>query len=168
MDKRLMKFLHKAGASVLFLGYFPMASGTVGSAAAILFVIAVKRYFPLVLAPESVPFYWVVMVGGVGLSIALSSRALENFGSSDPPQVVVDEFIGQLITFFMVPITWRVLILGFLLFRFYDIVKPFPVHAMEELEDGVGVTMDDVVAGIYANITLAAILFGYHAVRAAL
>jgi phosphatidylglycerophosphatase A len=168
MDKRLVRFLHKAGASVLFLGYFPVASGTVGSAAAILFVLAIKHYFPLVLAPESVTVYWMAMVGGVGVSIALSSRATENFGSTDPHQVVVDEFIGQLITFFMLPITWRVLVLGFLLFRFYDIIKPFPVHTMEELEGGVGVTMDDVIAGIYANVTLALILFSYNMVRAAL
>ena len=61
----------------------------------------------------------------------------------------------------MIPISLKTLLLGFLLFRFYDIVKPFPVYQMQELEEGVGVTMDDVVAGVLANVSLMIILAVY-------
>jgi phosphatidylglycerophosphatase A len=64
-----------------------------------------------------------------------------------------------------VPITLRTLIAGFFLFRFFDIVKIFPIYYMEELDDGVGVTMDDMAAGIYANVSLFVLLITYHAIK---
>ena len=70
-----------------------------------------------------------------------------------------------MITFLLVPITLRALIAGFILFRFFDIVKPFPIYHMEELEGGVGVTMDDVAAGILANASLLVLLIIYHAIK---
>jgi phosphatidylglycerophosphatase A len=82
--------------------------------------------------------------------------------------VIIDECAGQFLTFLFVPLTLNTLVLGFLLFRFFDIVKPFPIYKMEELEGGVGITMDDVVAGIFANLSLLAIVAGYHIVKAAL
>lgn len=166
MEKKTAAFLQKAGASVLGLGYFPIASGTVGSAAAIAVIVALHHYVPVLFAPESAPLFWLVTVAGVAASMGLSSRAVDNFGSEDPSPIVIDEFVGQWITFLMVPVTWRTLLLGFLLFRFFDIVKPYPVYALEEAEGGVGITMDDVVAGICANICLVGALAAYHAVRA--
>jgi phosphatidylglycerophosphatase A len=168
MHTKVATWLHKAGASVLFVGYIPFASGTMGSAVAIGAIWVANHYVPVLFAPESLPVLWVVMVAAAGLSIGLAQRAKELFGRDDPPQVVCDEFAGQLITFFMIPITLRTLLLGFVLFRFFDIIKPYPVHTMEELEGGVGITMDDVMAGIYANLCLMATLFVYHAVKAAL
>ena len=72
---------------------------------------------------------------------------------------------GQVITFFMSPISIKTLLIGFLLFRFFDIVKPFPIGTMQELDGGVGVTMDDVLAGVFANISLFLILGGYQLIR---
>jgi phosphatidylglycerophosphatase A len=161
-------WFRKAGASVLFLGYIPFASGTFGSAAAIGFVWLMHRYLPVLFAPESAALYWMALIGLTGVSFALSGKAREDFGSDDPSKVVVDEFVGQLFAFFLVPITARTLVLGFLLFRFFDIVKPFPVFHMEELEGGVGITMDDVAGGVLSNICLLLILAVYHFVRGAL
>lgn len=158
-------WLHRAGASCLFLGYFPFASGTVGSAAAVGVVWYLHRRIPVLFAPESLMLYWLAIVALTVIGFAVCSRALELFGREDPPQIVFDEFIGQVITFFMVPITIRTLVLGFLLFRFFDIIKPYPVHVMEDLDDGIGVTMDDVAAGVWANVCLLLIVAGYHAVR---
>jgi len=168
MHRTILTWLHKAGASVLFAGYCPVASGTVGSAVAVGCVWLANRHAPVLFAPESAPILWVLLIVATGVSIALSSRAKELFGHDDPPQVVVDEFVGQMITFFMIPITLRTLLLGFVLFRFFDIIKPYPVHQMEELEGGVGITMDDVLAGVYANVSLAVVLFVYHGLKAAL
>lgn len=166
MTKAMTTFLHKAGASVLFTGYFPFASGTIGSAVAIGTIWLLHRQLPLLFAPESAPIYWLAMLAGTAVSFALCAKASENFGNEDPSQIVFDEFVGQWITFFMIPITWRTLALGFLLFRFFDVVKPFPVYRMEEIEGGVGVTLDDVFAGILANVSLAAVLFLFDAVNA--
>jgi phosphatidylglycerophosphatase A len=88
------------------------------------------------------------------------------FGDDDPSPVIIDEVAGQLVTFFMVPLTLKTLIAGFLLFRFYDIVKPWFVNNLQELEEGVGITLDDVAAGVLANITLVLLLLGYNWVRA--
>jgi phosphatidylglycerophosphatase A len=65
----------------------------------------------------------------------------------------------------MVPISLRTLILGFVLFRFFDIVKPYPVNDMQQLDDNIGITMDDVLAGVYANCSLLLILYGYDLVK---
>lgn len=161
-------FARRAGASVLGIGYIPFASGTFGSAAAIGAIWLLHTYVPALFEPESVVVYWVVLAGMTALSFRLCNRAKEDFGREDPPQVVFDEFVGQFITFLMVPITVRTLILGFLLFRFFDIIKPYPVHHFEELEGGVGITMDDVMAGVYANLCLLTTLAIYHALRGAL
>ena len=168
MSSPVSAWLRKAAASVLFTGYCPVASGTAGSAVAIVLVWVVNRYAPVVFAPESAMLYWLFLVALTAGSLVVCSKALQDFKGEDPRQIVLDEFVGQLIVFFMVPITLRTLGLGFLLFRFFDIVKPFPVHNMEEIEGGVGVVMDDVMAGVCANVCLLLVLVGYHSVHGAL
>jgi phosphatidylglycerophosphatase A len=165
MKNTPVNWLKKIISSLFFLGYFPVASGTVGSAVAVGAIVFLQWKWPHLLSSGVDHYYWVAMSAITLFAIIVSAGAREMFGADDPKQVIIDEFAGQVITFFMIPLTWRTLLLGFLLFRFFDIVKPFPVHKMEELEGGVGITMDDVVAGVYANITLMAILWGYHGVR---
>jgi phosphatidylglycerophosphatase A len=150
------------------VGYIPFASGTFGSAVAIGLVWLLHRYLPVLFEPESAMLYWLLLLAATAASLGLTSRAQEDFGSQDPSRIVVDEFVGQLFAFFMVPISARTLVLGFLLFRFFDIVKPYPVCTMEDLDGGTGITMDDVAAGIYANVCLIAVLVAYHFVRGAI
>ncbi len=159
------RWLRKAGASVFFLGYVP-ASGTACSAVvtALLWLLHEKTH--LFQAPGQPVLYWLACMIVIAVSFFLASGSLELFGKEDSGKIVIDEVAGQLITFIFVPITVRILIAGFFLFRFFDIVKPFPVYYMEELEDGVGVTMDDVAAGIYANVSLLVLLMAYHVVKA--
>jgi phosphatidylglycerophosphatase A len=159
------RWLRKAGASVFFLGYLP-ASGTFCSAATagLLWYLQVRTHL---LQPSGASvFYWLACLAVIAVSFVLASGSCELFGKEDSGRIVIDEVAGQLITFMFVPITLRALIAGFFLFRFFDIVKPFPVYLMEELDDGVGVTMDDVAAGIYANISLIVTLMAYHAIKA--
>jgi phosphatidylglycerophosphatase A len=64
-----------------------------------------------------------------------------------------------------IPLSIKTLVLGFFLFRFFDIIKPYPVHTMESLDGGLGIVMDDVAAGVLTNVSLLVILFGYHFVK---
>ncbi|MFZ1701222.1 MAG: phosphatidylglycerophosphatase A [Pyrinomonadaceae bacterium] len=165
------------------VGYIPGAPGTYGSALGVgiymVVVFGVRetiRYFsmfsmpvlpflaefPTTLLPVQVTA-WIyvaiaVLLGGFCLlGIAASNRSIPLLGNEDPSQAVVDEVMGQLITFCFVPfvIGWPVILAGFLLFRLFDIWKPYPIRAMEVLPGGLGICADDIVAGVYAGICLA-------------
>lgn len=158
-------WIRKIVGSLFFIGYLP-ASGTVASGLTVAFLWYVTNYkIGPFQAPLEASSYWLIALAAVGCSFYFSSGGRAIYGKEDARQIVIDEVAGQLITFLFVPLTLRTLIAGFFLFRFFDIVKPFPVHNMEAIEDGVGVTMDDVVAGVLANISLLLILAGYHAVK---
>ena len=159
----LVRWIRKTGASFFFIGYLP-GSGTFASA-----VVVVLLWFlsgNRVLSSGGPAAYWLMTIAVVACSFYFSNRSRELFGREDSGRIVIDEVAGQLVTFCMVPLSLRTLVAGFLLFRFFDIVKPFPVYRMESLDDGVGVTMDDVAAGVLANVSLLIILFVYHAIRA--
>lgn len=148
----------------MFLGYLP-ASGTFASAATVAGLwFCQPKLTSLHITTGSMKF-WLLAMAMIGISIVLSSRSRELFGKEDSGKIVIDEVAGQFITFLFIPLTIRTLVLGFVLFRFFDIIKPWPVYKMEELDDGIGVTMDDVAAGILANISLSIILFAYYAVK---
>lgn len=157
-----IRLLRKTGASLFFIGYLP-ASGTIASAAVVVLLWLMSRNG--VLSPGGPVAYWFLTLAVVACSFFFSNRSRELFGREDSARIVIDEAAGQLITFCLVPLSVRTLVVGFLLFRFFDIVKPFPVYRMESLDDGVGVTMDDVAAGVLANVSLLIILFAYHAVK---
>ena len=78
---------------------------------------------------------------------------------SDPSEVVIDEVAGFLLTMFLLPLSWLTLGLGFILFRVFDILKPYPIKQAEKLRGGLGIVMDDLVAGIYAHLCVRLILF---------
>lgn len=93
------------------------------------------------------------------LGVWAAGRATELLGNLDPPQAVVDEVIGQLITFLFVPfgIGWPLVLAGFLLFRLFDIWKPYPIDYLQVLPGGIGVCADDILAGFYAGVCLSVI-----------
>jgi phosphatidylglycerophosphatase A len=148
-------FFPQVIATVGFIGYSPFAPGTMGSlAAALVFLL-----FPPYLSP------WLV---GSGLLILLaiavwSSRRMAVFdkaqsGKVDPQEVVIDEVMGMAVTLAFVPLNLKTISLGLLLFRIFDVTKPFPARRFEKLPGGWGIVMDDVVAGIYANVVVRVIL----------
>jgi phosphatidylglycerophosphatase A len=92
---------------------------------------------------------FVILVG-----IPAATQAARAAGREDPGFVVIDEVAGQLITLIGVPVTWKSLVLGFILFRGFDIVKPPPIRALERLPEGAGIVIDDVGAGLYALIVM--------------
>lgn len=115
------------------------------------------------IAPVVQPFaaiFLAIFVTAIG--IPASTRVARASGLKDPQFVVIDEVAGQLITLIAVPVAWKTLLAGFILFRGFDIVKPPPVRQLEHLPEGFGIVLDDVAAGGYALIVMQALLhFGF-------
>jgi phosphatidylglycerophosphatase A len=129
------------------VGYSPIAPGTLGT------LVAIPIYYFLSEIPS--PLYEITLVGFFFLSVWVSENAEVFFGRKDDPRIVIDEIMGFLVTTLWVPKTLRFIIMGFFLFRFFDILKPFPIRFMEKkFKGGYGVVLDDVMAGVYANIVL--------------
>ena len=139
-------------ATVAYCGYFPIAPGTVGSAAGLLVYL-------LVWWAEST----VVEVGLIVVLFAAGTwagtTAERYFGGIDPGPIVLDEVVGMLITLAFIPVGLSGAIVGFFLFRVFDVLKPFPARRLESLHGGLGVMADDAMAAIYANLTLRAVLW---------
>ena len=127
------------------VGYAPIAPGTAASAltAVMLWLLS---WSPLALTG----LLLVVLIVGTW-SAGEAERAL---GTKDPGAIVVDEVAGMTISVLTLPLTPHVLVTGFVLFRIFDVVKPFPAGASQRLGGGVGVMIDDVIAGIYAMALL--------------
>jgi phosphatidylglycerophosphatase A len=129
------------------VGYSPIAPGTLGT------LVAILIYYFLSNIPSLL--YEITLVGFLSLSVWVSGNAEIFFRKRDDQRIVIDEIMGFLITMLWVPKTIRFVIIGFLLFRFFDILKPFPIRRFERVfKGGFGVVLDDVVAGVYANIVL--------------
>jgi phosphatidylglycerophosphatase A len=144
-QNRALRTLALACATVFGTGYAPVASGTFGSAAG----LVVWYLVPRSLVAQSLAIVIVFVIGSWSGSVAE-----EYYGRLDPGQVVIDEVAGMLMTLFLVPAGWVWAIVGFLLFRLSDIVKPYPANRLERLPGGVGIMADDVMAGVYANVAL--------------
>jgi phosphatidylglycerophosphatase A len=142
--------LIKLGCTFFFAGHFPIAPGTFAS----LITVAIIWFF----IP---PFFYILLPAGIGLlllSVWLATRGEEFFGKDGSP-IVIDEVAGMVISLCFVSKDIRSFAGAFLLFRLFDIVKPPPARSMERLKGGWGVTLDDVIAGIYANLSLQLILY---------
>jgi phosphatidylglycerophosphatase A len=137
-------------------GYFPIAPGTAGSLVGVAAVVGLAQ-LPLphagavgVLAAASLALF--------ALGVWAAGQAEKFFARTDPGQVVVDEVVGQMVTFLLIPhATWKWLVGGFLLFRVFDIIKPFPARQAERIPRGWGIMVDDVIAGGYGLAVLAVI-----------
>ena len=129
------------------VGYVPGAPGTAGTLA------AVGVVYLLILVGGAV-FYLAFTLGLTIISFIAAGRCVSIFKREDPPEVVIDEVCGFLVCMLFVPLNPVNLALGFFLFRFFDIAKPFPIRKVEKLPGGYGIVMDDVLAGVYANLCL--------------
>ena len=129
------------------IGYSPVAPGTLGT------LVAIPIYYFLSEIPS--PLYEITLIGFIFLSVWISEKAEIFFVKKDDQRIVIDEIVGFLITMLWIPKTTRFIIIGFILFRFFDILKPIPIRRIErKFKGGFGVVLDDVVAGVYANIIL--------------
>jgi phosphatidylglycerophosphatase A len=152
-ESRSPRVFALAIATVLGVGYVPIAPGTFGSAAGLLLWFALPSS-PLVQAAAIVALFVIGSWSG--------SVAERHFGRTDPGHVVIDEVAGMLVTLFLVPVGWIGAISAFFLFRISDIIKPYPANRLEALPGGIGIMADDVMAGVYANLALRLALAAAH------
>lgn len=135
-------------------GAMPFAPGTCGTLAAIPFYLLLSRL--------SLWNYVLTTVIFIGIAIYVCGRTCKEVGEKDCPSVVLDEFAGFFITMIAAPKSWIWIIIGFILFRIFDIWKPTPISWIDaNLSGGWGVVLDDVIAGIYALIIMQIIAFPF-------
>jgi phosphatidylglycerophosphatase A len=128
-------------------GFGRPGPGTWASVATTLLWGALARYADASLLPL---LAIATAIGVTAIGIPAATRVARALGNGDPSQVVIDEVAGQMIAFIAVPLNWRCLLAGLILFRVFDITKPFPIRRLERLPEGTGIMLDDVGAGLYA------------------
>lgn len=153
-----MKLISKIIATTFGIGYCPLAPGTAGS----LFILVLYWLLPEI---SNLIFLLIIIflftIGVFSASI-VEKETINRLGSNkghDPSIIVIDEVIGMLIAVFAIPKTIPYLIAAFILFRLFDIVKPFPINKSQKIPYGWGIVIDDVIAGIYANIAIQIFMF---------
>ena len=145
------------GKTVLILsswfcvGLIPKARGTFGTLASVPLVFGMSY---LGVLPGTIFLFMFIII-----AIMLSGYGEKLLEKDDPPEIVIDEVAGFLITLFLLPFSLHILSLGFLLFRFFDILKPFPIKRLERIGGGTGIVLDDVLAGVYANLCVRFVIY---------
>jgi len=138
-------------ATGCLVGKVPFAPGTFGS------LLGIPLYY--LLSKVELWQLLIVTLLFIVFAIWIANAAEKILGKKDPGSIVIDEIAGQLVTFIGIPLSPFTAVTGFILFRIFDIWKPYPIRAMErKIPGGAGVVMDDVIAGIYGNIALRVIL----------
>jgi phosphatidylglycerophosphatase A len=134
-------------ATCAYVGYAPVVPGTFGSLVGLAVYVLTRRAGSPALD---------LAVIGVLLIVGLwsATEAEHHFGGIDPGPVVIDEVIGMLVTLALVPVGVAGAVVGFVVFRVLDVVKPWPARRLEHLPGGFGVVLDDVMAGIYGNLVM--------------
>jgi len=141
------------------LGYIPVAPGSVGALVGVGLAVALARL--------PVPDLWAsvivaaaaLLILAVGVSAATSAEAY--FGRKDPGHVIIDEVMGQMVVLAVNPRAgWKWLLGAYLLFRVFDVVKPFPARRLERLRGGWGIMLDDLAAGIWALAAFSLLRYG--------
>ena len=143
LKKQTIIFIATGG----WIGFCPIAPGTLGSLAAL----------PLCLLITAIPtrVAGIFALALVWLSVWIAQRAEALIGQKDPKEIVIDEICGMIVTFFGVPFAPLSIIMGFALFRLFDILKPFPIRwADKKISGGWGIVLDDIIAGVIANALL--------------
>lgn len=141
-----LTMLCKLVATLFFLGYLPLAPGTVASAFAMTLLWILKPSSQVVLLTVILCFIF---------GVYASERIQRKTKRVDPPFIVIDEFVGSLVSVLFLPLTWKNLILGFILFRLLDILKPPPIRQIEKkVKGGFGIMLDDALAGVAANLLI--------------
>jgi len=139
-----------------YIGRAPFGPGTLGSLPGILFYYFMSEK-PLLPA-------FLVLVAWILFAVWVAGRAEKLLGAEDPGCIVIDEIAGMAVTFAAIPFHFSLMIIGFIVFRFFDILKPFPINLVDKhVKGGLGVVSDDVLAGIFSNIVLQILIKVFYA-----
>ncbi len=131
-----------------YVGCLPFIPGTFGSAAGLIIYFFVRN---------SSYLYIGTLLAVIGLGFIFCGKAEEAFGRKDPKYVVIDEVAGMLVSLAFLPHDWRLVVMGFFIFRLLDTIKPFPATGLQNRHGALGIMADDLVAGIYTNLVLQAV-----------
>ena len=149
----MKSFFVKFAATGLGLGYSPIIPGTIGSLLGILiFFILIQFNVPLLISG-------CIIAALFFLGVITATKAEKIFNKKDPGTIVIDEVVGCLVYLYVIPLEIWCIILGFIIYRILDIIKPFPAGSAEELRGGWGIMLDDLIAGVYTGIIINIILW---------
>lgn len=129
-------------ATGAYVGYLPPAPGTLGSLLGLLLLWPLK--------PGTVQVLVTLFLIGVGIVVA--DRAARVIGGQDPPAIVIDEIAGIAVATLLLPPQVQERVVAFVIFRLFDVIKPFPARQAERLPGGFGIVGDDLIAGLYSNL----------------
>lgn len=150
-----MNFINKFFVTAFGVGYLPLAPGTWGTIVGALLIYGATLVNPLF----TFSFLFITLIVVVFFLGVWGSKIAEQEWGEDPSRVVIDEVIGVWVTMLFIPFSWLNLFAAFVLFRVFDIAKPFGIRKMERVGNGWGVMLDDLLAGVYANVSLNVILY---------
>jgi len=148
-----MRRLIKITTSFFYLGHSPFMPGTLGSLAGLLIYFVVKDKFPV---------YAFSIVFLFALGILFATEAEKIYKRKDAQMIVIDETCGMMLSLFLVPYNVWIVILGFILFRTFDILKPPPARRIEKFSGSFGIMFDDIIAAIYTNFILQIVCRAFH------
>lgn len=131
-------------------GRLPVAPGTWGSVQAVLLVALIYRFGGV----SAFSIHLAVTILLFAVAVPAAARVVREAGDPDPPSVVIDEIVGQAFCLLWIPPGWQWMLVGLLLFRLFDIWKPFPIRRLERIPGGFGIILDDLAAAIYASVLL--------------
>ncbi len=149
MLKKINNFLNlsiRLLSSGFYLGYSPILPGTLGTCLGIL----IYKF----LMPRNGYLYLLLILFLIILGIWISDKAELIYNKKDDKRIVIDEITGYLISMFLLPSTVMAIIFGFVVFRFFDWTKFYPIKKLENLNRGIGIMADDIMAGVYTCICL--------------
>ncbi len=138
-------------ATWFYVGYSPLAPGTIASVTAIPLLLIISLF-------ASPVVYCIIVLILLVIGVFVSHKAEGMLLCQDPSQIVIDEVVGLLVSMAFIPLGWKSILGGLLIFRLMDITKPYPAGRVEALKRGVGVMADDFMAAVYANIILRIIM----------
>lgn len=146
----MLKWWQKLIGSGLYTGYIPLVPGTFGSLAAMMLYIIPGFETPAFIIP--------LIIAGSLTGVFLGNKFEVVYGK-DPSQFTFDEFIGMWISLLFLPKTPLIMLWVFIMWRFFDIIKPFPARKFEQLQGGLGIMADDITSGIYTLIVTQIVLY---------
>jgi phosphatidylglycerophosphatase A len=151
MKRNITRFIRELIATGFYTGYIPFMPGTFGTLIGVIIYLFLSRY---------TIFYYVLVILLIIMAITVSDYAEKKiFKKKDAPYIVIDEVVGFLIAMVTFQFDFnlesiRFIVLGFILFRAFDIWKPYPINKLQDLEGGLGIVTDDLLAGVFTNLFL--------------
>ena len=149
-SKSFQNFFIKLTATFFGIGYSPWAPGTMGSLAGLFLAWFIDK--------SSIDYLLIFLV----LGFLVCKSAVDFFSSGDPSCFVMDEVCGMMITVLFIPRTFYLYLAGFILFRIFDIAKPWPISRIQQSKSPWAIMWDDILAGIFANLLIRGYLFYFH------